>query len=91
MNNENEVEKFYMIRATEFIDNLYDKGYFNKEVKREDMRKIDELLGFLFQANVNSALKANELLRQVNKEECTCKHWIDGSITDKCEKHKYST
>lgn len=60
-----EIEKHYQKRAEEFIDSLYDNGYFIKEVTRKDMRAVEDLLAFLFQSGVESALKGQELLRVI--------------------------
>ena len=61
------VERVYRLKAREFIDSLFDKGYFAKEIKRADMRAVESLLGFLFQSKVNIALKGQELLRKVRE------------------------
>jgi hypothetical protein len=61
------IEPFYMKRAEEFIDCLYDKGYFREDVKRDDMRKLDEFLGFLFQTQCQSAVTCSELTRRISK------------------------
>lgn len=61
-----EVEKYYQLRAEEFIDSLFDKGYFREDVKRKDMRDVESLLGFLFQSQSRSAVKCSELLRKIS-------------------------
>lgn len=65
----NEIENYYWKRAEEYIDALYNKGYFDRDVTRDDMRKVEEYLAFLFQSQVNSAVKASEMLRQIRKTD----------------------
>lgn len=64
---EQEVDKHYMTRATEFIDLIFDKGYFNDEVKREDLRKLDEYLGFLLQSTAECAVTCNNMVRKIKE------------------------
>ena len=65
------IEPVYLKEATEFVDFLFDKGYFHDEVMREDMRRIDSYLGFVIQSRVNSAVKCSELLRQIRERKET--------------------
>lgn len=60
-----EVEPYYMKRSEEFIDMLFDKGYFGKDLKRKDMRDVEELLGYLFQSQCQSAVKVDQMTRKV--------------------------
>ena len=62
-----EIEKKYQKDAKDFIDTLFDNGYFHENVKRDDMRKIEELLAYLFQSNVNSAIRAKDMLRKIRE------------------------
>lgn len=64
-----EIEPYYQKRAEEFIDLLFDKGYFGAEIKRKDMRDVEEFLAFLFQSYTESAVMANNFTRQVRKTE----------------------
>ena len=60
-----EIEICYKRRAEEYIDTLFDNGYFCKELKRKDMRDIEELLAFLFQSQCKSAIKGSEFVRKI--------------------------
>ena len=60
-----EIETKYKKEAQEFIDSLFDKGYFSTEIQRKDMRAVEELLAYYFQSNVNMAIKGYELLRSI--------------------------
>lgn len=66
MKQKNKVEPYYKNIAKDFIDTLFDKGYFNSNIKREDMRLLDEYLGFLFQSRCEMSVKADQILRKVS-------------------------
>lgn len=57
-----EVEKFYLLKGEEMIDNLYDKGYFSSDVSRLELRNLDELLGWFFQSYAESAVRREEVV-----------------------------
>lgn len=59
------IETYYQKRAEEIVDNLFNKGYFDRDVKREDMRSIEELLAYYFQSSAEGAVRADRLLRTV--------------------------
>ena len=63
------IEPYYQKQAEFYIDLLFDKGYFGSDTKREDMRKAEELLAFLFQSQSQSASKAAVLLRDMKANE----------------------
>lgn len=60
-----EIEKYYWNKAEEFIDMLFDKGYFSEKITRKDMKQVEELLAFLFQSEAKSVKRAAELLRKL--------------------------
>lgn len=62
-----EIEPYYLKIAEEFIDCLFDRGYIHEDVKREDLRKLDEYLGLLFEQRVTSAVRSTELLRKIRE------------------------
>lgn len=53
---------YYQRQAKFFIDALFDKGYFRSDVKREEMKKIEDLLAFLYQSQTDIAVKCCEML-----------------------------
>lgn len=61
----NDVEPYYLKRAEEVIDMLFDQGYFHEKVTRADMRAVEQLLGFYFQSGAKSAVRAAELTRKI--------------------------
>ena len=69
MEEERKAEPFYQARAQEFIDLLFEKDYFRKEVSREDMRSIEEYLAYLFQYQCESAKKCVLLVKQMRERE----------------------
>lgn len=68
MSKDKEVDGYYIKQAENFIDSLFDKGYFSDNLTRDDMRKIDELLAYLFQSYVDSGVRMSELTRKISKE-----------------------
>ena len=64
------IEPYYQRRATEFIDILFDKGYFAENIKREEMREVEEFLAYCFQSQVGMAVKCVEMLKR-SKERKT--------------------
>ncbi len=71
MSDPKEVEGYYQKVAERFIDALFNNGYFGKETKREDMRKVEDLLAFQFQAQAESAAECERLLRSVREKGST--------------------
>lgn len=66
---ETKVESYYQKQAQEFIDLLFDKGYFGVATMREDIRKVEDLLAFLFQSQSQGAVKAALLLRRIRESK----------------------
>lgn len=62
---ETKIEPYYQKRAEDIIDALFDKGYFGAEVKRRDMRHVEEWIGFELQSSADSAVRASQLLRKL--------------------------
>lgn len=60
------IEKRYRIRARDFVDNVFDKGYFASGVTRKDMRYVEEYLAFLLQSSAQTAVLSFDLLRSIN-------------------------
>lgn len=61
-----EVEPYYLRRAVDLIDCMFDQGYFSKDLKRKDMRALDDLFAYYIQSEVKSAIRAKEFLRKIN-------------------------
>ena len=65
MNEEPEIEPYYQNQAKDFVDTLFNNGYFDRDVKRKDMRDVENLLAYLLQSGAESARKVAEILRKV--------------------------
>ena len=66
---EQKIEPFYMVKAVDFIDTLYDKGYFREDVAINDMRGLDEYLAFLFQSYISSAIRCHDLSKKCKEQQ----------------------
>lgn len=64
-----DVEKFYLIRGEELIDNLFQKGYFREDVSRKELRQLDELVGWLFQSYAQSAVNIDRVTRKIKERK----------------------
>lgn len=62
-----DVEPFYLRRGEEFIDRLFELGYFREDVTRKELRQLDDTLGWLFQTQCNSAVRMAEINRDFAK------------------------
>lgn len=66
---ENEtIQPFYQIRSKEFVDMLFDKGYFREDVNRDDMQSIEDLLAWVLQLQCESAVKMALLVKKTKTE-----------------------
>ncbi len=61
---DDEVAPYYQNQAKHFIDMLHDKGYFNPDVKREEMQGVEDVLAFLWESHCNMSARCVELLRR---------------------------
>jgi hypothetical protein len=56
-----EIQKYYQIKAKDFIDTLFDKHYFREDVTRDDMLGVENLLAWLFQTEANTVRRVSEI------------------------------
>ena len=61
------VELYYKRKARDLVDLLVDKGFVREDVTREETRILDDYIGFLFQAEAQSAKRIAELMRKHGK------------------------
>lgn len=61
------IDKYYRNRAREVVDMMHDKGFFDKEVTRESMRQLQNLIAYYFQQQVESAIKIDRLSKSLKK------------------------
>jgi hypothetical protein len=62
------VELFYQLRGKEIVDALYDKGYLNQDVKRSEMREVEDYISFIIQSFCEMAKKTALLFRDMEKK-----------------------
>jgi hypothetical protein len=58
------IDKYYLKKAEEVVDALFDKGYFKEDVSRKEMTKVEELIGYIIQSESESAVKMHEMIRK---------------------------
>ena len=63
------VEPFYQAKAKDFVDVLFDKGYFREDVSRDGMNDIEDLLGWLFQTYCQSAVKCTLIMKKIKERK----------------------
>ena len=63
-----EVEPYFLRLARSVVDGLFLQGYFHDKVGREDMRNLDELLGYLLQSQSESGAKCALLTRRIREK-----------------------
>ena len=68
MSDDPKIEPYYRKQAQWFIDMLFDKGYFDRDTTREDMRQAEELLAYQFQSQAETAASGERLLRRVREK-----------------------
>ena len=60
-------EPYYQRQAKDFIDVLFDKGYFATNVKRDEMRCVEDLLAYCFQSQSEAAVMSTKLLQRAKR------------------------
>ena len=65
------VEDYYKKQAKELTDLLFDKRFLNDELSREAINWLDDYIGFILQTQVNSAVKASQLLARMRDRKET--------------------
>ena len=58
------IDKYYQRQAKYIVDMLFDKGFLDKDVSRDDMDAIEEFLGYMFQAYSDMAATVARLTKQ---------------------------
>jgi hypothetical protein len=59
------VELFYQLRGKEIVDALYDKGYLNQDVKRSEMRDVEDYISSIIQLLCEISNKTASLVRDM--------------------------
>jgi hypothetical protein len=65
MQEEKKIEPFYQARAKDFVDVLFDKGYFREDVSRDGMNDVEDLLAYFVQSYCESAVKCVLLTKKI--------------------------
>lgn len=60
-----EIEPFYQMRAKEFVDMLFDKGYFRDDVSRDGMKDVEDLLAYFFKSYTDSSVKCALMVKKL--------------------------
>ena len=63
------IEPYYQNQAKQFIDVVFSKGYFSGNIERDEMKEVEDLLAYLFQAQSASATKCAELIRRAKERK----------------------
>lgn len=73
-----EIEPYYQLRAKEIVDALFEKGYFAKEIARNDMQRIEDLIAFNFKSFAETNLSIVGFTNLIKESEAenisTCNH-----------------
>jgi hypothetical protein len=62
------IEKFYRMRAREIVDMLHDKGFFEKGVTREAMRKLQDYIAYILKTTADGSVKMDRLNRNLESK-----------------------
>jgi len=60
-----EVDGYYQRQGKELVEMLFDKRFLNDDLSKESMDWLEDYLGFILQSQVNSAVKASELMARM--------------------------
>ena len=66
---EEKIESFYQVRAKEFVDVLFNQEYFRKDVSRDGMKDVENLLAWIFQTQCQSAVKCALLTKKIKERK----------------------
>jgi len=69
MSEDNKIEEYYMKQAKELTSLLFDRRFLNDDLSRESIDWLEDYLGFVFQSQVNSAVKASQLLARLRSKK----------------------
>ncbi len=61
------IEPYYQRQAKDLTNLLFDKEFLAKDLSRESMDWLEDYLGYILQSQVQSAIKAHDLLKSSRK------------------------
>ncbi len=64
-----EVDGYYKRQGKELVEMLFDKRFLNDELSKESMDWLEDYLGFILQSQVNSAVKASQLMAKMRDKK----------------------
>ena len=62
------VEEYYKKQAKDLTNLLFDKDFLNKELTRESIDWLEDYIGFIFQSQCQTAVKAAVLLAKLKNK-----------------------
>ncbi len=68
MSEDLKVEPYYMAKAKDLTNILFDKGFISQDTNRESIEKLEGYIGFLFQTYCQISVQSALLLRRVKGE-----------------------
>lgn len=66
---EEEIDKYYQIRAKEITDMLFDKGFFREDVSREGMNSVEDFLAWYLDSLCKTAVKVALLSKKIKDKK----------------------
>lgn len=64
---EKKIEPRYARDAKDLVNLMFDKGFIAADCNRESMDVLENFIGYLFQANVESAMRGHELVKRLRE------------------------
>lgn len=61
------IDPYYKRIAVEFVDMMYDTKLINPDVKREDVRALDDYVAYTYQSVYDSAKRQVEFTKKMEK------------------------
>lgn len=61
-------DKYYQGEAKRIVDMMFDNNLFNKELSRDDMQSVEDLIAYYFDSSAYTARKAAEIMIRVKKD-----------------------
>ena len=69
MSKEVEIEPYYQKQGQDVVDMLYDNKIVNPDLKREDLRTVEDYFAYMFQSQASMAAKAAIMLERLGKKQ----------------------
>jgi hypothetical protein len=63
------IDPYYQKRAQDVVDLLHDNQLVHPDLKRRDLQALEDYIGFLFQSQTETAVKAALMLREIKERK----------------------